>query len=174
MREIRADPGTISVEHEVVQVLLRRLLSILAASVMLGASMAIVVPALAMAATQGSCESDDNNKVKLWENSIGDTSGGNDALWKCTSDGNLGDDDHTIAGDCNRPFPEAGNWNDCVSSFTVYVSANWKLCLYQDSGYDTLKATYFGSLTGTRYDAGALWDDKLTSFSFTQQANNCP
>ena len=73
---------------------------------------------LVIAATQGSCPSTDTTKVLLYENAVGDLSDGDDRLWKCTGDPDLGNDSHTPAGNCHSPLLGSATWSDCVSSYT--------------------------------------------------------
>lgn len=124
---------------------------------------------LVFAGTQGSDCSGDTSKVRLWENAVGDTQDNNDTYWKCSSDTDLGSsgDNHTLAGDCAATPFGSSTWNDCVSSFTIWVPSGQRFCLYADDDYGAFKAQYIGPLSGLRYDVGVGWNDKLTSFKWT-------
>lgn len=74
-------------------------------------------PAYAEAGTQGMCPADDTEKVRFWENEIGDGSDGNDTWWRCVSaDINFFNDTHTLSGLCKALIKAHDNWDDCISS----------------------------------------------------------
>jgi hypothetical protein len=122
------------------------------------------VPALA--ATQGSCPANDTSKVRLWENSIGDTSDGDDNLWKCDSDADLGNDSHLPAGNCHSPFFGSATWSDCVSSYTLWTPTAVWMCFYRDANYVGIfdARQNSGAQAGTRFDLPV--NDVLTSIKF--------
>lgn len=145
--------------------MLKVLRFLLATALLFSGTMLASAPVV-YAGTQGSDCPNDPRKVRLWENAAGQTDDGNDSYWRCTAADDLATVNHTEPGDCNRPWPASTTWNDCVSSFTVWVNAGWKLCLYEDAGETGLKATYFGPITGYRYDVGVGWNDRLSSFKW--------
>lgn len=125
------------------------------------------------AGTQGSNCIFDSSRVLLWENVIGDSGGENDNYWKCSSDSNLSvNDDHTLPGQC-AALIMSDTWNDCVSSYTVYVPSGQKFCLYADDIYRNLKTSHTGPIGGYRYDVGAGWNDQLTSFRWVSSTSSC-
>ncbi len=135
----------------------------------LAVPLTILMAGLAFAGTQGSDCSGDSSKVRLWENAIGDTQDNNDSYWKCSSDSDLGSagDAHTLPGDCAATPIGSSTWNDCVSSFTIWVPSGQRFCLYRDQDYGSLLAQYIGPISNLRYDVGVGWNDKLTSFKWT-------
>jgi hypothetical protein len=130
---------------------------------------------------QGGCAIMDTEKVALHENRAGDSSDNDDYLWKCgTSDSNLHDDLHILAGNCQTIFGQAGNanWGDCVSSIRVWLPAGRVICFYEDSGLQHYRGSRGpGPKSGTRYDVnnigGVLPYDWLSSFTFAN-SGNCP
>lgn len=110
----------------------RRLGVVVSVAVLLVGSL----PALVLAGTQGTTcgSSSDTSKVRLWENSIGDTGDNNDSNWLCSSDTDLSNNDHTLAGNCKAVGFDSLTWNDCVSSVTVYVPSGQCLDFFRDSG----------------------------------------
>jgi hypothetical protein len=129
---------------------------------------------IVFAGTQGSDCPGDTTKVRLWENVEGDTSDGNDSYWQCVNESDLSssDDDHTLAGTC-KPNPIwSDDWNDCVSSFTIWIPNGWKFCVYRDQDYKVLLEDYIGPESGDRMDVGAGWNDKMTAFKWV--SGNCP
>jgi hypothetical protein len=102
-----------------------------------------VAPVLAGTQYAGSC-STSMNRWLAYENAIGDSSDGDDRLWLCNV-GSLGGDnldiDHNLAGICKAPAKINDNWNDCLSSFRVYiVDATRALCIYSGYGYGGTKS----------------------------------
>lgn len=132
-----------------------------------------VLPALALADQATSCASNDNTKVRVWENKINDTSDGNDSTWFCGSDNDLSNDSHTPAGDCNRPWPPSGNWSDCISSYTLTVADGKHFCLYKDTSYDTLIVDKIGPITSVRYNVPVAFDDTASSLRFLDVGTSC-
>jgi hypothetical protein len=144
------------------------------AAAMLCLSIVALMPAVVLGGTQGANCTGDNERVRLWENAGGDSSDGNDSLWRCVSTPDLGDINHTLSGDCNRPWPPSSTWNDCVSSITMWVPAGRRLCVYEDADYSTLRQSYAGPLTAVPFDVGVGWNDRLTSFRFVNGGEvNC-
>ena len=142
----------------------------------LALSWTVTNTAVALGATQGSCLASDTTKVLLWENSIGDLSDGNDNLWKCGSDSNLGDDPHNPSGNCHSPFFGSATWSDCVSSYTGWSDAGTPtICFYRDANYVGVidSRLHDGAWFGTRNDLAV--NDVLTSFRFIVSRNqaNC-
>lgn len=117
------------------------------------------------AGTQGSCAGADTSKVLLWENAIGDTVDGNDNYWKCASDSSLNvGDDHTLPGDCKGFFLPSTSWQDCVSSYTVWVPAGNCLIFYRDTNYSADFAVFAGSRANQRFNVPSASNDTLSSF----------
>jgi len=128
------------------------------------ALMFTVQTTIAVAGTQGHCTKD-STVVLLWENSIGDTSDGNDNLYVCISQSDLTMVAHTLAGDCQGAFAGQPNWNDCVNSYTM-LGGGW--CFYSDVNYNGL----FDSRGGTgRFDL--IYGDVLSSVKNVNNLN-CP
>jgi hypothetical protein len=123
--------------------------------------------ALVFAATQGSCLASDTTKVLLWENGVGDLSDGNDNLWKCGNDANLGDDSHLPSGNCHSPFFGSATWSDCVTSYTGWSNSTTPtICFYRDANYVGFfdSRLHDGAWFGTRSDLAV--NDVLTSVLF--------
>lgn len=95
-----------------------------------------------------------------------------DDYWKCSDDSTLTDDSHTLPTDCNATPFGSTTWNDCVSSYTVWVPAGLHFCLYQDVSYGNLKADHPGPISEIRYDVGVGWNDALSSFKWV--SGTCP
>lgn len=112
--------------------------------------------------------------MRLWENEENDTSDGNDSLWRCgTAEDDLADISHTLGGDCNRPWPPSGSWNDCVSSFTLWVPSNRRFCLYRDADYGTVITTKVGPISNQRFNVGSIYNDTPSSFRFRPSGTSC-
>ena len=140
--------------------MLRRLAALFAGcSLLLGGAWAPPV----LAGQQGFCQGADTSKVILWENAIGDNTDGNDSLWKCDDDISLVDDQHLPAGDCKGFLVGQANWNDCVSSFTVWIPAGKCLLMYRDTNYRAAFPVMPGPALGVRVNAPALLNDTLSS-----------
>lgn len=133
----------------------------------------MLVPTIAVAGTQGSCDGSDSTKVRLWENEESDTSDDNDSVWVCAAENNLAGISHTLPGDCNRPWPPSGSWNDCVSSYTIWVPAGKRFCLYRDSDYGTVAQNKLGPLTGVRIDLSPTWNDTPSSLRWRDSSLGC-
>ncbi len=149
--------------------------SALTTASLLAGLLLVSAPTLVLAGTQGSCGSSDSSKVRLWENVEGETIDGDDSYWQCTNETNLAvGDDHTLPGDCNRPFPGSTTWNDCVSSITIWVPKGQTLCLYGDASHAAFKDAYAGPRSEERHDVGAGWNDALSSFKWVSGGEvNC-
>jgi hypothetical protein len=123
----------------------------------------VTAPEIALAAVQGSCPSSDPTKVLLWENAIGDTSDGDDRYWKCSSDADLSNDDHTLPGNCRSIGFGSSTWNDCVSSVSVWLPAAYCMNFYIDANYErNMNNTVRGPVSGTRFNLPH--NDALSSF----------
>lgn len=148
---------------------MKRSLIILFTALTLTMPLIVVSAAPVFAAVQGSCSVSDETKVLLYENESGDTSDGDDRLWKCGSDTDLGNDDHTLPGTCKSDGLGRTNWNDCVTSVRIYLpSSSWRLCLYGNAGYanQNISPTVItGPEAGVRYDLSPT--DGLSSFKIT-------
>jgi hypothetical protein len=120
----------------------------------------------ALGATQGTVCSG-TNKILLWENKIFDTSDGNDKYWKCQSfDSNLStlEDTHVLPGDCHSVLLNSGTWNDCVSSFTIWLDSAHVLCLYSNRFWSGHFLTVKGPRPGWRYNIPSGYGDSLTGY----------
>lgn len=146
---------------------------ILFAALVLATAMPLGGSSTVLAATQGSCPIGDTTKVRMWENAEGDSSDGNDSVWLCDSVPNLTDVSHTPAGDCNRPWPPSGTWNDCISSYTVWVPSGLRFCVFRDADYTTIVQNKLGPLSGVRFDASPTWNDSASSFRWRSSSQNC-
>lgn len=141
---------------------------------------AFVVPVV-LAGTQGSCLASDTTKVQLRENMFGDASDNNDVLWKCGSDSDLSNDSHTLSGNCQDGVPPGNaSWNDCVSSFSVWIPDGWKFCTFGNANYSATNPfgppydVVIGPRTnyGLNITAGNDNDD-LSSFRWVTMGSSC-
>lgn len=149
--------------------MVRRLMALLSSMVLIGALVG-ASPAPVFAGTQGSCSPSDTSKVRLWENASGDTQDGNDSLWLCGSDSDLSNNAHTLPGNCRDGLVGKEEWNDCVSSATVYIQSGQRLCFYRAANYGTLlsgNGNIQGPVSGLRYNFSGFDNDSLSSFKFT-------
>lgn len=129
----------------------------------------------ALGADQGSyanCPTGDTTKIRIWENSIGDTTHGNDTLILCGPNWDLSQVGYTIndTGGCQGAFGNRSNWNDCASSVTVWVPSGSAICLYSDAGYtgESLRAYFVGPKAGERYN---IFNDQLSSLRWSWPCN---
>lgn len=114
-----------------------------------------------LAGTQGSCSPGGSaGSVRVWENSTGDSSDGNDSWWAvCNSASGWTDLNvspiFSLPGHCQGAFGNS-NWNDCISSYTVWLpGSTWRLCLYGQKDYNTLYPVItnkVGPISGVRYN----------------------
>lgn len=146
----------------------RALLAVALATVMIG-----LLAGVAFAATQGTECTSDSSRVRLWENVQNDTQDGDDSYWKCFSDTDLSNDAHNLPGACKGWIGGNEVWNDCISSYTLWVPSGQKFCLYLNSGYSTLGASHTGPIVGQRWDVGAGWNDQLSSFKWISSTFSC-
>lgn len=137
------------------------------------ALVAIAAPAAVLAGTQGTCSPHDTSMVRLWENIIGDTSDNNDSYWKCGDDSDLDNDDHTLPGTCKAGILARENWNDCVSSVTVYVATGYKWCFYGNSLYGNPLGSITHSQNGNRVNLGSGANDGISSFRWRTTSQSC-
>ena len=152
----------------------RRLRVVLGFLVLSGLLPVALSPAVTLAGTEGpTCLSTDTTKVRMWENADGDTSDDNDSIWFCGSDSDLSNNNHTLPGDCNRPWPAATTWNDCISSYTIWVPTGQHFCIYRDASYATTVQDKSGPISGLRFDASGLWSDTASSFRWLPSATPC-
>jgi len=137
----------------------------LGVAMLLAALALAALSALAFAGTQGSCPSGDTSKLRLYENSIGDTSDNDDRLWLCTSDTDLSNNDHTLPGNCNSDGFDSVTWNDCISSVAVWVPANQCVDFFRSAGQGgNMGITVQGPSSGTRINLP--YNDQLSGFIF--------
>jgi hypothetical protein len=153
---------------------MRRLVRATCASA-LAAAMIVAAAGLALADTQGSNCPSDNERIRLWENVEGDSSDGNDSLWRCgVGSAGLGTISRVLGGDCNRPWPPSGTWEDCVSSYTVWIPSGRRVCFYEHDDYTGFRDSTPGPVTAQRHDVGAGWNDRLSSYRFVSGGeSNC-
>jgi hypothetical protein len=121
----------------------------------------------ALAGTQGNCNESDLDTVQLFENVKGVTSDNDDRLWKCSNDSSLANDDHTLPGTC-AGFGGQPTWNDCVSSYMVFIPSGTLVCFYRDINYGVILDHRGGP--PERFDI--LGNDQLSSLKFL--AALCP
>jgi hypothetical protein len=133
---------------------------------LLEAALMVASTGFVAAGTQGSDCLTDNDKVLLYENGIGDTSDGDDRLWRCGNTSNLDAIAHTLPGDCKGFFLSSTTWNDCVSSYRVWVPAGWHLTFYSHANYGTWFHCLIGPLRGVRFNVPNGWNDTLSSFKW--------
>ena len=152
-------------------------------TVMASLLITLLTPAVALAGTQGSCSGTDTRKVRLWENVIGDTSDGNDSLWQCgASDPDLGDNSHTLSGNCHSPFIGSGTWEDCVDSVTLYMANNTTFCAYRNPNYEAFEFRVWAWLgdeyVGRRINFPDYSRDQISSWKIVTATptgwNGCP
>ena len=109
------------------------------------------------------------------ENASGDTADGNDLLSVCSSIPDLSKVDHTLPGNCNNGVPLGRpDWNDCVSSWSLYLNTNqYVACIYVHANYFTLTTplqVVLGPRSGTRFNfVGLTKDDKASSVRILYQ-----
>lgn len=129
---------------------------------------------IASAGTQGVCDLRDGSKVRLWENIIDDTQDGNDSLWLCGNDSDLTDNYHSLPGLCLATISKT-NWNDCVSSYTIYVPSGQALCVYMNVGYvkGVFTERFVGPISTSRRDANIITDDHQSSLRWISSTANC-
>lgn len=135
-------------------------------AIVLSALAIAALPALALAGTQGAAcrDSSDSSKVRLWENSIGDTEDNNDTNWLCSSDTDLSNNDHTLPGNCNAVLFDSLTWNDCVSSVTVYLPAGECIDFFRNAdGTGNMNNTVQGPASGVRFNLP--YNDSLSRFT---------
>src|SRR6185295_17004633 len=98
---------------------------------------AILPPVTVLGATQGASCGTDNEWVNLHENQIGDTSDGDDRLYRCgTGDSSLKNVPHTLPGRCKSAGVKIDDeWNACVSAFYAAIPSGRKFCLYAAADY---------------------------------------
>lgn len=122
----------------------RRILSLLT-SLMLVAGL-IGVSAPAVTATNyfrdgSACDTTnewlaDPTRWLLYENSVGDTTDGNDKLYGCLNDPNL-HDESAPTGCHGHLFTEEWDWGDCGSAIAANIPQGYILCVYEDTNYYT-------------------------------------
>ncbi len=147
---------------------IRKTLSI-AAMLCLLVTAFVTAPAISAADEGGTCFTDPE-RVRLYENNIGDTSDGNDTFLMCgTGIADLDARDHTSPGLCKSGnFRIGDTWNDCVSSFHAIIPSGRILCLYGAKNYGTpvVKVTYSQGNVRTNLLSGFGLNDGLSSLRF--------
>jgi hypothetical protein len=118
-------------------------------------ALAFVIPT--QAADQGTNCPTDPERVRFYENNIGDTSDGNDTVIFC----GLGASDlnqiaHTVPGLCKSSNILFGDyWNDCISSLYPIIPVGRVLCLYGGSNFTSYSVEFDHSKTGSRWNLGS-------------------
>lgn len=132
-------------------------------------SILIVTTGAAFAGTQnpGACDGD-TSTILLHENGAGDTGDGNDAYWVCSQKAALELVNHTLPGDCSAGIlGGSGDWNDCVSSWTIKIPSGWRACFYRGHDFTYLFKSYAGPITNIRYTMAGTENDVLSSVKMT-------
>ena len=137
---------------------------------------------VASAQDQGSCANPNTDyggaSLRLWENLPTDTSDGNDTVYifchvgANASFSNLANLSHTPPGGCHSVhYLHGANWNDCVSSATVWLASSlWRACFFIDSGFRRLSYYVTGRQEGSRWD---IPPDDETSSVLIQNDGTC-
>lgn len=109
----------------------------------------------------------DTSRFTLYENAIGDSSDGNDALLGCNDIYNLHNVTHAPAGTCNstRLIFDENHWGDCVSSYYVRVPAGQVFCVFEHFGY-------YGAIVG--YKVGPYSGRTNLSYDYTSSVGFTP
>lgn len=139
----------------------------LGVAIVLAALALAALPALAFAGTQGAAcrDSGDTSKVRLWENSIGDTGDNNDTNYICNSDNDLSNNDHILPGNCKAVGFDSVTWNDCVSSVSVWLPAGQCIDFFKNAdGSGNMNNTVQGPANGVRFNLPS--NDTLSRFNF--------
>lgn len=123
------------------------------------------------AGDQGTGCPTDPERVRFYENNIGDTSDGNDTIIFC----GLGASDlslipHTLAGGCKDGIKFQDDWNDCISSMYPVVPVNRVLCLYGNSNFSgvSVHVLHDDTINDMRSNlgSGSGLNDGLSSWHF--------
>lgn len=125
------------------------------------------------AGTQGTNCSSDTSKVLLYENGIGDTGDNDDRFWRCADTQLLSAFNHTLPGDCKGALFGSTTWNDCVSSYQIWIPTGWHLTFYKDADYNNWYVCYIGPRNGDRVNVVSGANDTLTSFRWIH-TETCP
>lgn len=127
----------------------------------------------------GDCPTDPE-RVRFYENVIGDTTDGNDSILFCGSSwDDLDTREHTLPGGCKAKIALDDDWDDCISSLYAIIPAGRRLCLYSERNYNGIVGGYTicipngGSGDGERVNFEFIPGhyDGLSSWRFL---NNCP
>jgi hypothetical protein len=135
-----------------------------------GAALMTAFVGIVNAGTQGADCPGDASKVRLYENGIGDTSDNDDRLWRCTEVANLIGIDH-IPGTCKGFLIGQTTWNDCVSSYQIWIPDGWHFVLYRDNNYNNWSECRIGPIVGLRFNVAS--NDTLTSLRWIP-GETCP
>lgn len=131
-------------------------------------------PSYAVAGTQGMCPSDDLEKVRFYENGIGDGGDNNDTWWRCVaSDADIGNDTHTLPGLCKAFFKAADNWEDCISSVQGWIPAGRYLQIWENPGYSGDCAYLSNADNGVRYNLPVWINDTASAYRFADNRSTC-
>lgn len=155
-------------------------------SFILGVLVLFLLPGIALAAFQ--VDGNDSLKISyvyLYENSIGDSSDGNDYMLEYRSNQILSGLTHTLPGYCNDvdPVDPADDWNNCVSSIRpVWRDSSKKLCLYDNPNGslgigEWAQYTYAQSRNNVRVNmsaiAGHIGSDALGEIKWIPASQPC-
>jgi hypothetical protein len=129
----------------------------------------------AMAGTQGTCQVGDNKKVLFYENTIGDTSDGNDTLWQCAGgQADMRNVIHTLSGNCKSGVLKLNdNWDDCISSMLPYIPSGVYLCLYMNWSYNKANGYYTYDHADSVKRVNIPINDGLSSWKFVTLPSVC-
>lgn len=110
----------------------------------------------------------DNEWVNVHENQIGDTSDGDDRMYRCgTGDPDLRNVPHTLPGRCKGDGPKLDDeWNVCISAFYAAIPSGRKFCLYAAPGYVGKIQCYSASFSRRTLNVPAVGNDEVQSWRF--------
>ena len=138
-------------------------ITIIMALVLSFAAAGFTAAAAAAENVQGSCDSSDESRVKLFENSIGDESDGDDRAWQCDWKSDLSNKPHTLEGQCADGSFGNGSWNDCISSVKPWTPDGKRFCAYEDADYAGTRGGWGPAKNGTRENVGSGLNDRISS-----------
>jgi hypothetical protein len=124
-----------------------------------------------LAGDQGTSCPTDPERVRFYENNIGDTSDGNDTVIFCgTGASDLNQIEHTLPGLCKSDNLLLGDyWNDCISSLYPIIPSGRVLCLYGSANFQGPgKVEVDHDASGARFNLapGYGLNDGLSSWHF--------
>jgi outer membrane protein assembly factor BamB len=146
----------------------RKLLTLVASLALLVAAIGAGPVSATNYYTQSGCTStawaNDSERVAIWENAVGDTSGGNDKLFLCNETSNL---HNFISSGCNGYLGAVEpDWGDCASAVTMTIPSSHVVCFYQNTGYSgNVVFRRTGPLVSGQVNMGT-GSDQASSFRF--------